>query len=239
MMRVSAVASYKDQPVTQLADAFTPYENLAEQLIPFACESDDGAHDIAHILRVFRNAMRILREEGGHGEVLAAAVLLHDCVSVEKNSPLRAQASRLAAEKASGLLRDIGWAEIDIAAVAHAITTHSFSANSPPETLEAKILQDADRLDAIGAIGVARCFYIGGRMNSLLHDVADPAAEHRPLDDSRFTLDHIPAKLFKLANGFQTDAGRRLAAQRHVRLVEFRRQFLEESGYELSPGFEG
>jgi len=239
MMRVSAVASYKDQPVTQLADAFTPYENLAEQLIPFACESDDGAHDIAHILRVFRNAMRILREEGGHGEVLAAAVLLHDCVSVEKNSPLRAQASRLAAEKASGLLRDIGWAEIDIAAVAHAITTHSFSANSPPETLEAKILQDADRLDAIGAIGVARCFYIGGRMNSLLHDVADPAAEHRPLDDSRFTLDHFPAKLFKLANGFQTDAGRRLAAQRHVRLVEFRRQFLEESGYELSPGFEG
>jgi uncharacterized protein len=225
--------------MTELAAAFTPYENLAAQLIPFACESDDGSHDIAHILRVFRNAMRILREEGGHGEVLAAAVLLHDCVAVEKNSPLRAQASRLAAAKASGLLRDIGWAEIDIAAVAHAITTHSFSANSPPETLEAKILQDADRLDAIGAIGVARCFYIGGRMNSLLHDVADPAAEHRPLDDSRFTLDHFPAKLFKLANGFQTEAGRRLAAQRHVRVVEFRRQFLEESGYELSPGFEG
>ena len=75
--------------MTELADAFAPYENLAAQLIPFACESDDGSHDVAHILRVFRNAMRILREEGGHGEVLVAAVLLHDCVAVEKNSPLR------------------------------------------------------------------------------------------------------------------------------------------------------
>jgi uncharacterized protein len=133
----------------------------------------------------------------------------------------------------------MGWAEIDIAAVAHAITTHSFSANLPPETLEAKILQDADRLDAIGAIGVARYFYISGRMNSLLHDLADPAAEHRPLDDSRFALDHFPAKLLKLANGFQTEAGRRLAAQRHVRLVEFRRQFLDECGYGLWSGFQG
>ena len=222
----------------ELAAAFAPYENLAAQLIPFACESDDGSHDIAHILRVFGNAMRIMREEGGHGEVLAAAVLLHDCVAVEKTSPLRAQASRLAAEKACGLIRNMGWDEIDIAAVAHAITTHSFSANSSPETLEAKILQDADRLDAIGAIGVARCFYTGGRMNSLLHDVADPVGEHRPLDDMRFVLDHFPVKLFKLADGFQTEAGRRMAAERHARLVEFRRQFLEESGHTLSSGFE-
>ena len=164
------------------------------------------------------------------GELLGAAVLLHDCVAVEKNSPLRAQASRLAAEKASALLRNMGWAEIDIAAVAHAITTHSFCANPSPETLEAKILQDADRLDAIGAIGIARCFHIGGRMKSLLHDVADPVGEHRPLDDRRFALDHFPAKLFKLADGFQTEADRRMAAERQVRLVEFRRQFLEESG---------
>jgi uncharacterized protein len=217
--------------LTELAAAFTPYENLAAHLIPFACESDDGSHDIAHLLRVFRNAVRIQREEGGHGGVLAAAVLLHDCVAVEKNSPLRAQASRLAAEKACVLLRSIGWAEIDIAAVAHAIAAHSFSANVSPETLEAKILQDADRLDAIGAIGVARCFYIAGRMNSLLHDVVDPAAgEHRPVDDMRFALDHFPAKLFKLANGFQTETGRRMAADRHARLVEFHRQFIEESG---------
>ena len=214
--------------MTELAAAFVPYESLAAQLIHFATESDDGSHDIAHILRVFKNAMRIHAVEGGNGKVLAAAVLLHDCVAVEKNSPLRNQASRLAAEKASGILDGLGWKAKDIAAVAHAITTHSFSANIQPETIEAKILQDADRLDAIGAIGVARCFYIGGRMNSGLHDVADPAGDARELDDKSFAIDHFPIKLFKLADGFQTEAGRQMAAERHDRLVEFRRQFLEE-----------
>lgn len=217
--------------MTKLATAFAPFEKLAAQLIPFACEGDDGSHDIAHILRVFRNAMRILSEEGGQGEVLAAAVLLHDCVTVEKNSPMRAEASRLAAEKAAGILANLGWNESDAAAVAHAITAHSFSANRQPETLEAKILQDADRLDAIGAIGVARCFYVAGRMKSLLYDAADPAGASRPLDDKHFVLDHFPAKLLKLANGFQTEAGRRMAAERHRRLVEFRRQFLDEIGH--------
>jgi uncharacterized protein len=214
--------------VSNLAAAFAPHESLATQLIQFATESDDGSHDIAHILRVFRNAMRIQAEEGGNARVLAAAVILHDCVSVEKNSPLRTQASRLAAEKASGLLKELGWNADDIASVAHAITTHSFSANIVPETLEAKILQDADRLDAIGAIGVARCFYIGGRMNSGLHDVADPEGLNRPLDDRAFAIDHFPVKLFKLADGFQTETGRRMAEIRHERLFEFRRQFLEE-----------
>ena len=214
--------------MTELAAAFAPHESLAAQLIQFATESDDGSHDIAHILRVFKNAMRIHGVEGGDGRVLAAAVLLHDCVAVEKNSPLRNQASRLAAEKASGLLDGLGWKAGEIASVAHAITTHSFSANIPPETIEAKILQDADRLDAIGAIGVARCFYIGGRMNSGLHDVADPAGDARELDDKSFAIDHFPIKLFKLADGFQTETGRKMAAERHDRLVEFRRQFLEE-----------
>ncbi len=210
------------------AAAFKPYESLAAQLIPFACESDDGSHDLAHILRVFKNAMRICAVEAGDGEVLAAATLLHDCVAVEKNSPHRAQASRLAADKASGILEGLGWTKDRVAAVAHAITTHSFSANIPPETLEAKILQDADRLDAIGAIGVARCFYIGGRMNSGLHDIADPAGNARELDDRAFAIDHFPIKLFKLAEGFQTETGRKMAADRHHRLVEFRDQFLQE-----------
>lgn len=217
-----------DVPVTDLAAAFKPHESLAAQLIPFACESDDGSHDLAHILRVFRNAMRIHGAEGGDGEVLAASVLLHDCVSVEKNSPLRSQASRLAAEKASEILADIGWEVGRIAAVAHAVTAHSFSAGIAPETLEAKIVQDADRLDAIGAIGVARCFYIGGRMNSGLHDVADPRGSDRPLDDKRFAIDHFPIKLFKLAEGFQTAAGKRMAAERHARLQSFYDDFLEE-----------
>lgn len=211
-----------------MAARFAPYSDLAERLIPHATDSDDGSHDIAHILRVYRNAMRIQATEGGDPRIVAASVLLHDCVAVEKNSPLRTQASRLAAEKASRILEALGWQPSDIAAVAHAILTHSFSADIAPETLEAKILQDADRLDAIGMVGAARCFYIAGRMGSGLYDATDPLAENRPLDDKRFAIDHFEAKLFKLADGFQTAAGRAIAQERHERLKQILDMFIDE-----------
>jgi uncharacterized protein len=210
------------------AQAFRPYETLAEALIPHSHEGDDGSHDLAHILRVFKNAMRIQASEGGNGRILAAAVLLHDCVAVEKSSPLRAQASALAAEKASSVLAGLGWSTEDIAAVAHAILTHSFSANIESKTLEAKILQDADRLDAIGMVGAGRCFYIGGRMASSLYDPLDPAGNDRPLDDRRYVIDHFKTKLFKLADGFKTTAGRALAAERDKRLRDFLDAFMDE-----------
>ncbi len=213
---------------TLLSEAFAPFGPLAASLIGHATDSDDGSHDIAHILRVFKNAMQIHAKDGGDGRVLTAAVLLHDCVSVEKNSPLRHQASALAAAKASGILEGMGWASDDIAAVAHAITTHSFSANLAPETLEARILQDADRLDAIGMVGAARCFYIAGRLGSGLYDPLDPLAAHRPLDDKRFAIDHFETKLFKLADQFQTTTGRAMAAARHERLKMILSQFIEE-----------
>jgi uncharacterized protein len=210
------------------AQSFAPYEALAVDLLPHAADTTDGSHDLAHILRVFRNAMRIHATEGGDGEMLAAAVLLHDCVAVEKNSPLRSQASRLAAEKASAILRHLDWPEVKVMAVAHAILTHSFSANIPPESLEAKILQDADRLDAIGMVGAARCFYVAGRLSSELYDPADPRAENREIDDKRYSIDHFPAKLFKLADGFQSVTGAKLARERHDRLEQFYDLFLEE-----------
>lgn len=210
------------------SEAFAPFEQLAETLMPDAAKGDDGSHDLAHIHRVFRNAMRIHTAEGGNGRVLAASVLLHDCVAVEKNSPLRSQASRLAAEKASGILAGLGWTGTDIEAVAHAILTHSFSASLSPRTLEAKILQDADRLDAIGMVGAARCFYIAGRLGSALYDPQDPLAKNRPLDDRAFAIDHFENKLFKLADGFQTATGRQIAQERHQRLRTVLDMFLDE-----------
>ncbi|TCL70184.1 HD domain-containing protein [Rhizobium sp. BK251] len=210
------------------AQVFSPHEVLAAQLAPFATEGDDGSHDLAHILRVFKNAMRIQASEGGDTRILTAAVLLHDCVAVEKNSPMRAQASTLAARKASGILKDLGWNADDISAAAHAIAAHSFSANIQPATLEARILQDADRLDAIGMVGAARCFYIAGRLGSGLYDPIDPKAENRALDDKLFAIDHFHTKLFKLADGFQTTTGRRLARERHDRLEQVLEMFIDE-----------
>lgn len=215
-------------PDTGLAAAFAPYAALAEALLPHAFATGDGAHDGAHILRVWKNAMRIHEVEGGDGRILAAAVLLHDCVAVEKNSPHRQQASRLTAERSYEVLDALGWKSADLMAVAHAILTHSFSAGIAPESLEARILQDADRLDAIGMIGAARCFYIAGRMGSGLYDPVDPMAEHRPLDDRAFAIDHFETKLFRLADGFQTETGRRMAMDRQAKLRHILDMLLEE-----------
>nr|WP_245209037.1 HD domain-containing protein [Serratia fonticola] len=207
---------------------FTPFQALAQELLPLTLEGDDGSHDVAHLHRVWKNSRQISQDEGGDQQILCAAVLLHDCVAVEKNSPQRHLASRMAAEKASIALASLGWSVGDISKTAHAIEAHSFSAAIPPQTLEAKILQDADRLDAIGMIGVARCFYIGGRMRSALYDAADPLAQQRQYDDKRFTLDHFETKLFKLQEGFQTEAGRRMAALRTQRMRRFLSELLEE-----------
>lgn len=214
---------------------FTPLTDLAATLLPHALEpSEDGAHDLSHLQRVWHNVRSIQAEEGGDLEVLLAAALLHDCVAVEKNSPLRSKASKLAADRAGEVLQGLGWQPETIAAVTHAIETHSFSAGLPPETLEAKIVQDADRLDSMGMIGVARTFYTAGRMGSALYDPTDPTARHREYDDKRFCLDHFQTKLLHLADGFQTQTGQRLALIRHERLKGFMDLFIEEIGTHYS-----
>jgi len=203
----------------------------ARLLAELGPSNDDGSHDRSHLLRVWRNALAIARQEPPCDRaVLTAAVILHDCVAVEKNSPLRSQASRLAAARARTILAGLEWNAEQIDAAAHAIEAHSFSAAIPPRTLEARIVQDADRLDAIGAIGVARCFYIAGRMGSGLYDPADPAASQRDLDDRSFALDHFGAKLFKVAADFQTPTGQALAEARSQTMRAFVDTLLQEIG---------
>nr|WP_217434287.1 HD domain-containing protein [Serratia proteamaculans] len=229
-----SLSDHKDRNVhsSTLAQAllqpFSPYQELAQALLPLTLASDDGSHDVAHLHRVWKNTRNISQHEGGDRRILCAAVLLHDCVAVEKNSPQRHMASRMAAEKAKLMLTQLGWEPQDIAGTAHAIEAHSFSAALTPETLEAKILQDADRLDAIGMIGVARCFYIGGRMRSALYDAADPLAQQRQYDDKHYCLDHFETKLFKLQEGFQTATGKKMALQRTERMRRFLDELQEE-----------
>ncbi len=216
------------------ADLFAPYQELAAALLPHALPQPtgkaDGSHDLAHLARVWRNVRTIAARDGGDAELLAAATLLHDCVAVEKDSPLRAQASRLAAARASDILEKMGWGTERVADVAHAIEAHSFSAGIVPQTREAQVLQDADRLDAIGAIGVARCFYTGGRLGSGLYDPADIDAHDRDLDDARYALDHFESKLLKLASGFHTMTGAAMAEARHKRMQDYLAGLREEIG---------
>jgi uncharacterized protein len=137
----------------------------------------------------------------------------------------------LSAERARVAVAPLGWKQDRVDRLAHAIEAHSFSAAVPPETLEARILCDADRLDAVGAIGIARCFYVGGRMGSALYDPADLDASHRPVDDRRFAYDHFAAKLFRLGAGFLTQAGRTMAAERIATMERFVTAFRAEAGY--------
>jgi uncharacterized protein len=215
---------------TDLAAALLPQLELPASGGTASDARADGAHDLAHLRRVWMNAFTIARQEGGADAILAASVLLHDCVAVEKNSPLRAQASRLAAAKAVEILTGMGWAEDTTAQVSHAIAAHSFSAEIKPETLHARVLQDADRLDAIGMIGVARCFYTAGRMGSSLYHPVDPQAQARALNDAAYALDHFRAKLLKLQGGFQTATGAAMAADRTRMMAAFVADFEAEIG---------
>jgi len=218
------------------AAAFGEHAALATQLFEAlrhegATHASDGSHDLSHILRVWRNAAVIARSEPGCDVgLLVAAVILHDCVAVEKNSPLRSQASRLAAARARDRRCIWDWDTARIAALAHAIEAHSFSSGIQPTTVEACIMHDADRLDAIGAIGIARCFYVAGRMGSALYDPDDVDAEQRPVDDRRYAIDHCKAKLFRVAEGFRTTAGQAMAAERTAAMRWFVEAFRAEVG---------
>jgi uncharacterized protein len=190
---------------------------------------NDGAHDASHLERVWRNAQALLAHHpAADALVVMAACYLHDLVNLPKNDPGRAQASRRSALLARTELTRLGFPAQQLDAVAHAIEAHSFSAAVVPTTLEAKIVQDADRLDALGAVGLARMFYVAGCMGRALAHATDPLARTRALDDQAYTLDHIVVKLAKLPAMMQLDAGRALAEARLARLLAFREEFAAE-----------
>lgn len=191
----------------------------------------DGAHDLGHLARVWANARAIaLDEPAVEWQVLEAAVWFHDLVNLPKDSPDRARASTLSAARAVEILRQDGFAPDRLDAVAHAIAAHSFSASIAPETLEARIVQDADRLEALGAIGLARMFVISGQMGGGIVDMDDPMALDRPLDDKRFALDHLQVKLLRLPDTMQTRTGRAMAEERAEWMMSFRTRLLTEIG---------
>jgi uncharacterized protein len=211
-----------------VANRFAPFEDLASRLLPTLDPGGDGAHDHAHLERVWLNVQQIRAQEGGDFEILAASVLLHDCVCLPKNSPNRSRASHLAAVRARFILQSLNWASKRVDIVAGAIEAHSYSGGLEPHTLEGRILQDADRLDAIGFVGIARCFYTAGRLSSQLYDPSDPRGTERELNDSLFALDHFPKKLLLLAEGFKTTTGQRLAHVRHEVLQQFYQGIMSE-----------
>jgi len=174
----------------------------------------DAAHDIAHVQRVVKNTREITQMEDADAGITLPAAWLHDCVAIAKDDPRRSQASRLAADAAVSFLKETGYPAEFLDAVHHAIEAHSFSANIPARSLEARVVQDADRLDSLGAIGIARCLLVGGKLNRPLLSAEDPFCAQREPDDGQYTIDHFYAKLLKLPETMQTNSGRKVAEQR-------------------------
>lgn len=216
----------------------TTIAHLETALAAIAAEAPaDIAHDAGHIARVWQNTRMIAETEGGDLRILVAAAHLHDLVALPKDHPDRARASRLSARAATPHLERLGYTEPEVAATAHAIEAHSFSANIPPRSSEARILRDADRLDALGAIGLARFLMISGSLGRPLCHPTDPFATARALDDRTFALDHMATKLLPMARDMATATGARLAKDRLGIMHAFLADLAAQTGHPLPPDY--
>ena len=178
---------------------------------------DGSGHDFDHTLRVYHMAVRIAKEEGADVETVALAALLHD-VDDRKLSPETCEHK----DRAVGFLRGQGMDEARIRRIVEIISQISFTAGyGRPDTLEGMCVQDADRLDAIGAIGIGRAFAFGGSRGRRMHDPEGL--------DKTATVEHFYDKLFKLKDLMNTQTGRTLAKQRDEFMHSFLEQFYAES----------
>jgi len=197
-------------------------ESLIGLVKPFYTP-DDPAHDWPHIGRVVATAKKLAENEDIDLPCLLAAVYCHDLVNLPKNHPDRSQASQLAADKAAPLLSQSGFNNDEILRIQQFVIEHSFSKGLKPTSLEAAILQDSDRLDTLGAIGVLRCASVNTQMKSAFYEPFDPLAKDRELDDKKYMVDHYFVKIFKLPELMNTTKGKELAEKR----VSYMKGFLE------------
>jgi uncharacterized protein len=190
--------------------------------------ANSPSHDLSHVKRVVGNAKRIATREKANIAVVVPSAWLHDFVVIAKNEPARAMASSLAAEKAISFLRSEGYPEPLLPAIHHCIQAHSFSAGIEPQTIEAKVVQDADRLDAIGAIGIARCFSTAGENRQSFYCWGDPFGHTHEVDDRQFALDHFYKKLLPVARNMKTKTAQIEARRRESFLMQFIAQLESE-----------
>ena len=201
-------------------------ENL-KKIAKSKLTKNDPGHDFEHVMRVYRNAERICKSENGNEKLILSAVLLHDIVKIKNRKDSALKSAKLS-EK---FLKENHFLDDEIIIISDAIKEHSFSKGKTPSTVEGKILQDADRLDAIGAIGLARVFSFSGSNNRPFYDPKDPFSENRVINDNKWTLDHFFQKLLTLEKKMNTKTGKTLAKKR----TKILKNFLKEIKSEIQP----
>lgn len=195
-------------------------------------EGREPAHDFFHVERVVANACTIGASEGADIAIVATAALLHELFSYPKGHPDSSKSGDVCATHARTLLESHRLEAPFVDAVTSAIADHAFSKGAVPDALTAQILQDADRLDAIGAIGLARMWATCADMKRPFYDPGDPFCDHRAPDDKVWGLDHVYKKLLRIPERLHTDAARRMAEARVVRM----KTYLEGLRDEIQPG---
>ena len=188
----------------------------------------DSAHDFEHIMRVYKTAQKICKQEKINEKLILSAVMLHDIVSYPKSDKRSKLSSLESAKKSKQILKKYNFSKEEITIISDAIRDHSFSQNKVPETLVGKILQDADRLDALGAIGIARVFATGGSLKRPFYNMDDPFCKKRNPNDKIWTVDHFFQKLFKLESLMKTKSGKMEAKKRTRVLKEFLNHLKQE-----------
>ncbi len=190
---------------------------------------NDPAHDFEHVLRVYENAKMIFSKEKANKKLVLYSALLHDIISFPKNDKRSIISSTKSSKEAKKILKKFSFSDEEIKIISNAIEDHSFSKNKKPTSLEGKILQDADRLDAIGAIGIARTFSVGGSENRPFYNKSDPFCSIRNPNDQNWTLDHFYKKLLVIESKMNTKSGKKEAKRR----TKILRRFLSDLKREI------
>ncbi len=188
-----------------------------------------GSHDWEHTLRVCRLCEYIGRAEGVDMDVLLIAAYLHDIGRSSQDASNGAVChAQKGAQMAKPVVDKLPLSENQKENVIHCIRSHRFRGNHSPETKEAKVLFDADKLDAIGAVGVARAFLFAGEVGARLHNPEMSIENTRPysIDDTGYR--EYKVKLCKIRDRILTKEGRKLADERHEFMEEFFNRFLKE-----------
>jgi uncharacterized protein len=183
----------------------------------------ESGHDFDHVMRVLALAERLAHTEGADVEIVRAAALLHDIARADEDASNSGDHAQMAADRARALLIERGVTPERAEQVAHAIAAHRFRGSTAPQTLEAKILFDADKLDSIGAIGVARAYAISGVLNQRLWSEVTPGAvATRDQHNSHHTaVAEFVVKLSKVRERVHTAAARQIAEDRHAYMAQF------------------
>jgi uncharacterized protein len=189
----------------------------------------DPSHDINHAIRVATLAENICKTESADHDITFAASILHDIIVYPKNHPKRSLSSKKSASLAKKILTDEKFFSAErIKKICRAIELCSFTNNLSPDFIEAKILQDADALESVGAIAIMRTFSTAGQLNRSFYSINDPFCDNRTPDDSNFALDLFFSRLLVIYRRLHTVTGRKLAKNRILFLKKFLTQLRTE-----------